>query len=476
MSNQKLEPVVIKKKNEAGDEVEIREPLLFLNPSNGVYFLRKRAGKVDTTVSLRTTRLTAARQLREDYWAAIRAQKLGLVPTPPAPTEAPAPPRSQAAGITPVLPAASPALATRPETVDMQKDPDEVSEPKQFETMGEVIRYYQKRDYATEDGEPRKKNNRADEERHCRFMLPFWDNIRLDKTNKPKMVEYKKWRCKDENHKQGTGLRAVDRDLNTANNACKLACMEGRIQSNPFIDRPRFRKHKDVKHCREFMPEDADELHDAAEILFRHVHSVVLGFLLLIEAYTGLRGEEPLHWGEEDFGELTESGKDIRVWRVKDQHLVNPYCEYHPALEATLEAFKAWKKVHYPKAKKFWPSHCGGQIYKGSLAQALLRIRPLLKRPLKPHGAGRAFFVLVWRSWGKNDEEIAHMLGQESGGGTIKSVYGGVPRNWGTTLPKLSWLPTKRKPAWEVLPECAGITRKFLQKAKIAKSAKPTAA
>lgn len=62
----------------------------------------------------------------------------------------------------------------------------------------------------------------------------------------------------------------------------------------------------------------------------------------------------------------------------------------------------------------------------------------------------------------KNDEEIAHMLGQESGGAAIKSVYGGVPRNWGTTLPRLSWLPTKRQPEWEMLPECAGITQKVL--------------
>jgi hypothetical protein len=235
-----------------------------------------------------------------------------------------------------------------------------------------------------------------------------------------------------------------------------------RIKLNPFADRPKFRKNKDVVHCRTFMPQDSEELHDCLELLFRHPHTVPLAFQLAHESYTGLRCEEIMHWGTQNFGKVDSSGQYVHVWRVKGQHNENPYCELNDGLKVTMAAFQAWKRVHFPKAKVYFPSHFGGGMHPDSLKRALLRIRPLLKRPLKSHGAGRAFFVLVQRSWGHTDEEIAEMVGQTSGGASIRSTYGGVPRNWRNgKLPKLSWLPTKRKPAWAFLPECVGITEKI---------------
>jgi hypothetical protein len=482
MSNQNLEPVFVPLKDKDGEVVKnedgtpkmVREPLLFINPSTGVYFLRKRVGKGDTTVSLRTTRLTEARKLREDYWAVIRAQKLGLVPTTPAPTETSPPQNSQAAGINPVLQPVAPATP-KIKTEEPEREPDKSKPPLPFETVGEVLRFYAEKQYLTEDGLTRQPANIEDERRHCTWLLEFWNSVKLTEVSWKKMVEYKDFRCRKKRSQNGTtGHRAIDRQLITASNAMKFALLHERIELNPFVGRPKFRKNKDVVHCRSFMPQDAEELHDCLELLFDHPHTVPLGFQLALESYTGLRCEEITHWGTQNFGKVDPSRQYVYVWRVKGQHNDNPYCELNDGLKVTMAAFAAWKKVHYPKSKSYFPSHFGGGMHPDSLKRALLRIRPHLKRPLKSHGAGRAFFVLVQRSWGHNDEEIADMVGHTSGGASIRTSYGGVPRNWRNgKLPKLSWLPTKRKPAWELLPECAGTTRRILGKnwAKKASSA-----
>jgi hypothetical protein len=465
MSNKKLEPVVVRMKDATGKEVETREPLLFINPSNGIYYLRKRVGKSDTTVSLRTTRLSAARQLREDYWAAIRAQKLGLIPTGPG-TGDNSPLPSKVAGIKPVLQPFTPAGSEKQQTEDLEREPDSPRPPTPFGTVGEAIRFYIEQGYLTEDGLKRQSKNEADEKRHCTYLLEFWDKVKLADVSWKQMVDYKDDRCAKRRSQTGSnGHRAVDRQLNTLSNVMKFALLHNRAKVNPFADRPKFRKNKDVIHCRTFMPEDSEELHDCLEILCKNPHSVPLAFQLALESYSGLRCEEIAHWGTQSFGKFDPSGQYVHVWRVKGQHNENPYCELNDGLKVAIAAFNAWKKVHFPNTKVYFPSHFGGSIHPDSLKRALLRIRPKLKRPLKSHGAGRAFFVLIQRSWGHNDAEIADMLGQTSGGATIRSTYGGVPRNWRNgRLPKLSWLPIKRKPAWESLPECAGITEKILGK------------
>jgi hypothetical protein len=75
------------------------EPLLFINPETGIYFLRKRQGKTDTHVSLQTTKIVVARKLRDDYKSAIRLRKLGLLPAEDAQNES-TPPVERAANVT----------------------------------------------------------------------------------------------------------------------------------------------------------------------------------------------------------------------------------------------------------------------------------------------------------------------------------------------------------------------------------------
>jgi hypothetical protein len=55
------------------------------------------------------------------------------------------------------------------------------------------------------------------------------------------------------------------------------------------------------------MPDDADELHSIAGLLFGNPHSLVLGVQLLFETNTGLRTFEILKWGP------TSSGPTLRT-------------------------------------------------------------------------------------------------------------------------------------------------------------------
>ncbi len=154
------------------------------------------------------------------------------------------------------------------------------------------------------------------------------------------------------------------------------------------------------------------------------------------------------------YGTPTPDGKHVYVWRLKGQHAVNPYCYNHEGMQALLKAHAAWKAKHFPESQTFWPSHCCGMIDKGALGHALLRLHEQgkIKRKLTPHGAGRAFYVLIRRSQGIRDEVIAIELGHTSGGQCIKSTYGGVPPNWlNGEAPNLSWLPKKVPLAWAEL-------------------------
>lgn len=318
--------------------------------------------------------------------------------------------------------------------------------------VGDNIGRYEADGFLDENLETRPPKTEADEKRHCVMLRKFWSEIRVQDVSDLVCDSYFEWRTKPANLKQGKGRRTTDRELNTLNNVFKYAKRRGLIRVNPLADRPKYQKSTSVKHCREFSPHDAHELHEAASLLFQHPHSVVLGFQMLSEAYTGLRTIEVLQWGKDHFGTLTQDGKYLNVWRCKGQHGTNPYANAHDGLQALLKAHASWKENYYPDSPWFFPSHCGGVVDKGALAHALLRMTPKLKRKLTSHGM-RAFFVLVRRSQGATDEQIAWEIGHSSNGACIKSTYGGVPENWRNGGgPNLNWLPSTAKPAWDTIP------------------------
>ena len=322
--------------------------------------------------------------------------------------------------------------------------------------VGDVIRCYQKGGYLDKHLSQRPEGTRKDEERHCTILLKFWRNIGVVAVTDAVCDSYHDWRI---GHvQQGIGNRAVDRELNTLNNAFRYAKRRGLIRVNPLADRPKYQSSKFVRHCREFMPGSSDELHACAGLLMKQSRSTVLGFQHLFEAMTGLRSCEVLKWrtdaGPDDPGYVTPDGKSLRVWRCKGQHAVNPFVQVHNGLSALLNAYRKWKEDRYPNSPWYFPSSRTneGPVGKGALAHALRRLHLKGKtKKITSHG-GRAFYVTVRRSHGIPDPQIAFEIGHTSAGATLAAVYGGVPPHWLTGEgPRMDWLPSG-KPAWELIP------------------------
>ena len=352
----------------------------------------------------------------------------------------------------PTGPSHIPAKTLQPPTSVTAQHP---GKPILAKNMGEVILRYEADEYPDKHKQKRTGETLDSETTHCNTLMEFWEDVPVDDAGPGACDQYHTWRTEIKKVRKGcTGNRQVDRELNTLNNACRWGVRCGILKSNPMSDRPRFQPAKEVHHCREFCPKTTDELYDTARLFFQHPNSVVLGFQLLAESLTGLRTGEILMWGEEEFGKTTECGEYVNVWRFKGQHHNNPYCGNHDGLKALFKAHAAWKAANFPDCPEFLPSHCGGTVSKGALARALRRLHKdgKLKRKLKPHGAGRAFYVLVRRSQGAKDEVIADEIGHSSNGACIKTTYGGVPENWRNGKgPNMKWLPTKVPVAWAEL-------------------------
>ena len=337
------------------------------------------------------------------------------------------------------------------------KEPTAKTVPTPGKTAGDVIRFYANDGYPDKLLNERPTRTKASEATNCKSLLRFWDTIPLDQIVDKTSDEFKIWRVKEMNLPEASprrGTRMVDSELNTLTNAFKYAKRRDLIRFNPLSDHPKFHDPKSIRHCRECMPDDADQLHERASHLFKHPKTVALGFQYLFEAYTGLRSFELLHLGEDQFGTLTEDGKYMRCWRAKGQHSVNPYVFVHEGVAELMKAHASWKAAKFPYTKIFFPSSeepskpVGGD----SLAHALGR---LPGRKMTSHG-GRAFYVTVRRSWGIPDNQIAHEIGHTSGGATLHRVYGGVPANWLLGEgPKMRWLPSpKQSLAWEEIVAC----------------------
>lgn len=190
-------------------------------------------------------------------------------------------------------------------------------------TVEDILKNYEQDGYPDETLAKRTERTEKDEKRHLALLRKFWPMILVQDVCDPVCDRYFRWRKR--NLRQGSGERSTDRELNTLHNAFKYAKRKGLIRVNPLADRPKYQKSSSVRHCREFCPNDADELHSATAILFQHPNSVVLGFQMLSEAYSGLRTIEVLKWGTKDFGSLTQDSKYVNVWRCKNQHNANPY-------------------------------------------------------------------------------------------------------------------------------------------------------
>lgn len=249
---------------------------------------------------------------------------------------------------------------------------------------------------------------------------------------------YKDWRAA--NVTRGLGFRAIDLELNSLSNACNYGVNIGAIDIN-FLSRgrPRFQKSSDVKHCREFMPENGEELNRLAAALFANPASESLGWQLLFEAMTGCRTNEILRLRTDatrGCPGFIESGRlDIR----RSKAGVAPWVVIHPDLAEAIQAWRAW---HSGRSVWWLPGRDPAQpLDKTSLAHALARVTKELGLPRRTSHGLRAYFVTLQRRAGFRDEEVAEMIGDKTVS-LIQSTYG--ERRFGEA--KLSW--RSEQPAW----------------------------
>lgn len=297
------------------------------------------------------------------------------------------------------------------------------------------------------------------EESDCKKLLRYWKSQAWDEITPQDWDDYHTYRLLEINGEDAVlageslrGDRAVDLERNSLINAYKYAIRKGKITSNPVLYFPKFRPSSEVRHCREFAPQNADELHRIGRLLFE-LGREELAWQLLIEANSALRTSEVLQLRTDarEFGQpgYVDPEGNLHVGRIKKG--INPFVHINSGLSAVLEAHAAWHAVRHPDNPWFIPGeHIGQPMGRRALALALYHIRNQIGRKITSHGM-RAFYVLIRRSWGINDAVIAVELGQGSGAGLIATTYGDVPPNWRNGGgPKLSWLP-EGKPAWAEL-------------------------
>ena len=180
-------------------------------------------------------------------------------------------------------------LHKRRAAVGTSKDPYAETEAV---TVGEIINRYKKDGYLDKNLGGRSGGTLIEETRNCGTLLEFWKAIPVESVTDAVCDRYRDWRIKKT--RNGKGKRVIDRELNTLNNAFRYAKRRAIVRLNPVADRPRYQPSKEVRHCREFMPGSADELHEFVAVVMKNPHSVVLGFQQLFEAMTGLRTSEIL--------------------------------------------------------------------------------------------------------------------------------------------------------------------------------------
>ncbi len=246
------------------------------------------------------------------------------------------------------------------------------------------------------------------------------------------------------------GGRAVDLELQALKACLVWSVQHGLLAANPIATRPKFGTAP-VRHCRDCMPADAEELHALAATLFEDRKSEALGWQLLLEAFTGCRTGEilRLRWDAPNRGAGFIEGDHL--WLQRSKGGVNPFCCIHPSLADALRWLRIWSNIRHPGSPWFIPStRAKGQaMYESSLTHALKRIGPIVSGAHRTSHGLRAYYVTVRRSDGVADGQIAAEIGDSSGAAIISSTYGSIPPNWQGAA-GLSWLP-KGAAAWTVL-------------------------
>lgn len=419
------------------------EPALYIH--EGTYYVRDRRDGRDTHISLKTTKIGVARQLRDDYRTAKRMRSLGL---------------------------AAPEPVKEPE----EKEATPAAKP----TVRTILTRYR------DDGHPDKRGNKRQDgdhlvqERASLLVLDAWfGEMEWDTLTQNVLDEFHNCIVKKLNPKENTnqwrqGHRATDLHLNTLSNALNWAKRKGMIPYNPIFQKVKYHHPSEARHAKDVAPQSAEEMHKILDAIFDDPRSESLGFQAAYEYLTGQRTDEALKLRmdaqEGEPGHIL--GDSLRVRRADKADRENPFTHIHAGLKAFMKAHRMWHEARYPNNPYWFPGrdkNDGKPADAGSLTRLLERLREegRLKRKITSHGL-RGGYVLVRRSWAISDTQIAWEINQIGGVKTLEQSYGGVPPHWRDGKgPKLAWLPKGRKPAWNrVLKRIRAKAKELKQRAE----------
>ncbi len=383
-----------------------------------MFYIRKTDGDgTDTNLCLKTTRVGVARKLRDQWVHARTNQKLGITAPP--------------------------------------KKASRVKIEKVLDVYHNAGHPSIRRGRMTYPGE---KHMRSENDSITSLRAGFKGNF-VDELDQDSSDKYHRWRKKHATRSGAECDRSVDLDLTCLSNALNWSVRKKLIPSNPIAKRTRYYSPKKARHAKEVAPESTEELHCGAKVLLSDPRSESAGWQWLWESFSGMRTDETIKLkmipGPGELGHV--NGNTMTIRRAEKNEIGASYLHLNEGLQELRKAHAVWHEKRFPGSKWMFPGRCKrGTGTKGvqpigatSLTTLLDRLweREVLPRKYTSHG-GRAFYVLVRRSWGIEDSQIAFELHQIGGIETLRTSYGMVPQAWREGKgPKYPWIPASG-PAW----------------------------
>ena len=291
------------------------------------------------------------------------------------------------------------------------------------------------------------------------------------------VLKYHDWRRTSTTRRNATGGRSAEIEVVCASNALSWAVRTGLIDANPWAVRRGVEpRRKNIRHCHQSMPANADVAHRICAALMERPKQVSYGAQWLFQLLTGLRTGEPgfLRWDGEFKPGTNEQAPGV-IWKQKrrsrdghDEEVtwlavrrtkggMNPAVIITPVLAQFLQVWKQYAQTRWPNSPFMFPHPMhperpvveAGESDKSDMGKVLARICAHLHLPpVTPHSA-RGWYVAVRRSEGAYDDEIANELGECSGAMLIVRTYGRADQIRG--LGNLTWMPSNTPVAWTCL-------------------------
>jgi len=389
------------------------ERLLYIN-AKGMYYLRKRNENEDTDICLKTTKLRVAIKLRDTYSVDRLESQLGGKKAPKA---------------------------------------------KRYQICSALDLYH-----ADEHPTIRRNIQKHPGERHMRcevdaipMLKKFFKKRFVDELTQDLLDEYCKWRP-TQSLRDDDCLRTVDLELNTLSNALHWAQRKKKITVNPIASHTRYYDPSKARKTKHVAPKTTAEAHGAGAHLFADRRSESVSWQWMFEWMSGGRTEESLKLLfqpelNDALGHVDGDHMWVRPSDKNDQG--QPYLFLHDGLKALLKAHAIWHEARYPENPYMFPGRdkeSGEPLSQWSLTSALDRLFEdgLIPRKLTSHGA-HGGYVVVRRSHGISDSQIATEINQIGGLETLRDSYGVCPQSWlDGKGPKLPWIP-ESGPCWAKL-------------------------